>query len=185
VVQELREGRALPKQDLLSVFLTMPDEDGKFMADDVIKDNLLFVVTGGYETSSNTMANTLKFLAENPSILAEVLKGEEFNLHILFNVSLDAYIDILKMNVHLTCAEQSAIAEQKGEGLTWKDLKEMKYTWHVLQETTRLQPQVNAGFRVALEDIEYEGYTIPKGWKVLEIGMHNFVIPIMSCMCNS
>lgn len=74
---------------------------------------------------------------------------------------LDLY---LGMHLH---TEQLEIAAQKGEGLTWKDLKEMKYTWHVLQETTRLQPQVQAGFREAVEDIEYEGYTIPKGWKVL------------------
>jgi len=64
-------------------------------------------------------------------------------------------------------AEQLEIsAQSKGDGLTWKDLKEMKNTWHVLQETTRLQPQVQAAFREAVDDIEYEGYTIPKGWKV-------------------
>lgn len=80
MLQELRQGRALPNQDLLSVFLTTPYENGEFMADNVIKDNLLFVVAGGYETSSNTMAIALKYLAENPPILAQVLKGEPSSL---------------------------------------------------------------------------------------------------------
>jgi len=76
IVQELRQGQALPKQDLLSVLLTVPDEDGELMTDDVIKDNLMLVVAASYETTSKTMAIALKYLAENPSILEQVLKGE-------------------------------------------------------------------------------------------------------------
>ena len=80
-------------QDLLSVFLTVPYEGGQFMTGEVIKDNILFVFAAGFETSSNTMANTLKFLAETPSILAEVRKGKKLSVPPLhcFNGCVRAY----------------------------------------------------------------------------------------------
>ncbi len=43
----------------------------------------------------------------------------------------------------------------------------MKYTWWVMQETLRLQPPVQATFREALQEFEYEGLRIPKGCKVI------------------
>lgn len=67
-------------------------------------------------------------------------------------------------------SEQEAIAKGKapGEFLTWEDLAKMKYTWRVALETLRLYPPVLATFRTAMKDIEFGGYTIPKGWKVSE-----------------
>jgi cytochrome P450 family 26 subfamily A len=43
----------------------------------------------------------------------------------------------------------------------------MKYTSWVIQETLRLQPPVQAAFREALQEFEYEGFRIPKGCKVI------------------
>ena len=64
-------------------------------------------------------------------------------------------------------AEQKGIAEEKaGAPLSWEDTRKMKYTWRVCQETLRLQPPVQAAFRKAIQDFEYEGHTIPKGWTV-------------------
>ncbi|KAL0353630.1 UNVERIFIED_CONTAM: Beta-amyrin 28-monooxygenase [Sesamum angustifolium] len=42
----------------------------------------------------------------------------------------------------------------------------MKYTWKVALETLRMIPPAFGGFRKALEDIEFEGYIIPKGWQI-------------------
>jgi cytochrome P450 family 26 subfamily A len=42
----------------------------------------------------------------------------------------------------------------------------MKYTWQVMQECLRLQPAVEVGFRECIKEFEYEGFTIPKGWRV-------------------
>jgi cytochrome P450 len=42
----------------------------------------------------------------------------------------------------------------------------MKYTWQVIQECLRVQPAVEVGFRECIKEFEYEGFTIPKGWKV-------------------
>lgn len=43
----------------------------------------------------------------------------------------------------------------------------MKLTWRVAQETLRTVPPIFGNFRVALKDIEFDGYFIPKGWQVL------------------
>ena len=61
-----------------------------------------------------------------------------------------------------------------GEELSWKDVKDMKYTWQAVQETLRMSPPVFGSFREAIVDIEYKGYTIPKGWKVSHSSSLNF-----------
>ncbi|KAL2483479.1 Cytochrome [Forsythia ovata] len=43
----------------------------------------------------------------------------------------------------------------------------MKYTWQVARESMRIFPPIFGSFRKAIDDIEYDGYTIPRGWKVL------------------
>ncbi|GLJ28952.1 hypothetical protein SUGI_0571200 [Cryptomeria japonica] len=43
----------------------------------------------------------------------------------------------------------------------------MKYAWQAVQETLRMFAPGFGGFRKAITDIHYEGYIIPKGWKVL------------------
>jgi cytochrome P450 len=53
-----------------------------------------------------------------------------------------------------------------GENLTLEDMKKMKYTWQVARESMRLFPPIFGSFRKAIADIEYEGFTIPRGWKV-------------------
>jgi cytochrome P450 len=42
----------------------------------------------------------------------------------------------------------------------------MKFTWQVAQETLRIDPPIFGNFRTAHEYIEFDGYCIPKGWKV-------------------
>lgn len=57
--------------------------------------------------------------------------------------------------------------KRPGESLTMDDIKKMKYTWQVARESMRLFPPIFGSFRKAITNIEYEGFTIPKGWKVL------------------
>ena len=67
--------------------------------------------------------------------------------------------------------EQEEIAKNKahGEALTWEDLTKMKYTWRVASEMLRINPPVNLNFRRTMQDIEYGGFIIPKGWQVCHI----------------
>jgi cytochrome P450 len=57
-------------------------------------------------------------------------------------------------------------SKRRGESLNVEDIKKMKYTWQVARESMRLFPPIFGSFRKAITDIEYEGFTIPKGWKV-------------------
>lgn len=59
--------------------------------------------------------------------------------------------------------------KRHGESLTIEDTKKMKYTWQVARESMRLFPPIFGSFRKAVADIEYEGFTIPRGWKVLHL----------------
>ncbi|PIA58682.1 hypothetical protein AQUCO_00500554v1 [Aquilegia coerulea] len=53
--------------------------------------------------------------------------------------------------------------------LNWADIKNMPITSRVIQETLRVASILSFTFREAVEDVEYEGYLIPKGWKVLPL----------------
>jgi len=135
--QDLRDGKNT--RDLLSMLLTSPLENENYMSMEDIKDNIVLMVFAGHDTSSITLALTLKYLYLNPHCLKEVIQ------------------------------EQQEIAKGKGAGeaLTWEDTRKMKYTWRCVQETIRLQPPVLGAFRSALQDFQYEGFTIKKGWMLM------------------
>ncbi|KAL0436102.1 UNVERIFIED_CONTAM: Beta-amyrin 28-monooxygenase [Sesamum radiatum] len=125
------------EDDLLSHLLVCPDENGKFMSESDIINNILLLLFAGHDTSSSAITMLIKTLAEHPQVYDEVLR------------------------------EQSEIASSKeaGECLQWEDIQKMKYTWNVVSETLRLWPPIFGAYREALVDIKYGGYDIPKGWK--------------------
>lgn len=134
----LREGKASTYQDLLSFLLSNVDEKGESLTDDEIKDNFVLLLFAGHDTSSSTLSVLLKFLAENPHCYQQVFK------------------------------EQQDIARSKeaGQRLEWEDLQKMKYSWSTVQEALRLLPPTQGGFRKAIKDFKYGGYTVPRGWKM-------------------
>ncbi|KAL3617678.1 hypothetical protein CASFOL_037999 [Castilleja foliolosa] len=135
----LEQKTASPTQDLLSHLLVTPSENGEFMSESVIVNNILLLLFAGHDTSTSTITMLIKVLAEHPHVYDAVLR------------------------------EQNEIASSKepGEFLEWGDIKKMKYSWNVLSETMRLLPPVIGGHREALVDINYAGYIIPKGWKLI------------------
>jgi retinoid hydroxylase len=63
-----------------------------------------------------------------------------------------------------------ARAEQQNlssEPITPELLKQMPYLDQVIKEVMRIVPPVGGGFREVLQDCEYGGFKIPKGWSVL------------------
>ncbi|XP_049376285.1 abscisic acid 8'-hydroxylase CYP707A2 [Solanum stenotomum] len=64
--------------------------------------------------------------------------------------------------------EQEGIIRE-GKVLSWADTKKMPMTTRVIQETLRAASILSFTFREAVEDVEFEGYLIPKGWKVLPL----------------
>ncbi|KAK4492219.1 hypothetical protein RD792_003019 [Penstemon davidsonii] len=134
----LEQKNSIPTQDLLSHLLVSLDENGKFMSESLIVNNILLLLFAGHDTSSVLITMLMKNLAELPHVYEKVLK------------------------------EQNEIASSKEEGefLQWEDIQKMKYSWNVVCETARISPPVFGAFREAITDINYAGYDIPKGWKM-------------------
>ncbi len=51
--------------------------------------------------------------------------------------------------------------------ITIDSLKQMTYLDRVLREVERMYPPIGGGFRGVLEEFEFNGYRVPKGWQVL------------------
>ncbi|KAK9280488.1 hypothetical protein L1049_014180 [Liquidambar formosana] len=135
---DLAENKASPTQDILSHMLLTSDEDGQYMNEMDIADKILGLLVGGHDTASAAITFVVKYLAELPEIYDEVFK------------------------------EQMEIAKSKapGEMLNWEDIQKMRYSWNVACEVMRLAPPLQGGFREALNDFIYAGFSIPKGWKL-------------------
>nr|AAX59903.1 13-alpha-hydroxylase [Taxus chinensis] len=136
---ELRAGTASENQDLLSVLLTFTDERGNSLADKEILDNFSMLLHGSYDSTNSPLTMLIKVLASHPESYEKVAQ-EQFGI---------------------------LSTKMEGDEIAWKDLKEMKYSWQVAQETLRMFPPIFGTFRKAITDIHYNGYTIPKGWKLL------------------
>ncbi|GAV65167.1 LOW QUALITY PROTEIN: p450 domain-containing protein, partial [Cephalotus follicularis] len=90
----------------------------------------------------------LAFAAHDTTIsiaLTFKMLGEHPNF---YNILLKEHYDIMSN-------------KKLGENLTLEEIKKMKY-----RESMRLFPPIFGSFRKAIVDIEYEGFTIPRGWKV-------------------
>nr|AFP74115.1 ABA 8'-hydroxylase CYP707A2 [Phelipanche ramosa] len=127
--------------DLLGSFM----EDGEEgLTDEQIADNIIGVIFAARDTTASVLTWILKYLAENPGVLQAVTE------------------------------EQEAIVKGKEEcgqekGLNWADTKKMPITTRVIQETLRVASILSFTFREAVEDVEFDGFLIPKGWKVLPL----------------
>ncbi|KAL2342634.1 hypothetical protein Fmac_003919 [Flemingia macrophylla] len=135
---DLAEGKASATQDILSHMLLTCDESGQFMNEFDIADKILGLLIGGHDTASAACTFVVKYLAELPQIYDTVYQ------------------------------EQMEIAKSKspGELLNWDDINKMKYSWNVACEVMRIAPPLQGGFREAINDFVFNGFSIPKGWKL-------------------
>ncbi|KAL2483469.1 Cytochrome [Forsythia ovata] len=102
-------------------------------------DNVVLLVFAAHDTTSFAIAMTFRMLGHHPNCYSTLLQEHD---------------DILR-------------SKRPNEVLTYEDTKKMKYTWQVARESMRIFPPIFGSFRKAIDDIEYDGYTIPRGWKVL------------------
>ncbi|KAL8488237.1 hypothetical protein ACS0TY_024041 [Phlomoides rotata] len=135
---DLVEGKATPTQDVLSHILSLRDDDGKEHPEFYIADKIFGLLMAGHDTVASACAAIVKYLAELPHIYDAVYQ------------------------------EQMEIKKSKapGELLNLGDVQKMKYSWNVALEVMRLSPPLPSGLREALTDFTYNGFHIPKGWKI-------------------
>ncbi|XP_039137326.1 cytochrome P450 90B2 isoform X1 [Dioscorea cayenensis subsp. rotundata] len=108
-----------------------------------ILDLLLSLLFAGHETSSMALTLAIFFLEGCPKAVEE-----------------------LRVEHH----EINRKKKERGEiGLNWDDYKQMEFSQCVINETLRLGNVVNFVHRKALKDVQYKGFDIPSGWKVLPV----------------
>ncbi|XP_060210032.1 beta-amyrin 28-monooxygenase-like isoform X3 [Lycium barbarum] len=75
---------------------------------------------------------------------------------------------VIGESLEFLSTEQMEIAKSKapGELLNWNDIQKMKYSWNVACEVLRLASPLQGAFREALVDFMFNGFYIPKGWKL-------------------
>eukprot|EP00250_Pteridium_aquilinum_P011344 c20002_g1_i2 orf=300-1694(-) len=127
--------------DFLGTLLAHEGEEGGLTQEQVV-DNIIGIIFASRDTTASVLTWLFKFLKSSPALLESVT------------------------------AEQESIRQKKTHHdykLTWEDTKSMRLTSRVIQETLRVATILSFTFREAVEDVEYKGYIIPKGWKVLPL----------------
>ncbi|XP_022136036.1 abscisic acid 8'-hydroxylase 4 [Momordica charantia] len=141
IIMERREKR-VSERDLVGHLLSFRDEKGETLSEDEIADNIIGVLFAAQDTTASALTWILKYLHDN---------------HKLF---------------HAVRAEQMEIYRTNCEGripLSWAQIKDMPFTHRVVLESLRMASIISFTFREAVVDVEYKGYLIPKGWKVMPL----------------
>ncbi|XP_052205757.1 abscisic acid 8'-hydroxylase CYP707A1-like [Diospyros lotus] len=141
IISETREKR-LAQKNLLSSLLNYCDEEEQVLSDDQITDNVVGVLFASQGTTASALAWVIKYIHDYP-LLREAVERE-----------------------------QQAIYEANDGGrrpLTWDQTRNMPYTYKVVLETLRMATVLSYTYRVAVEDVEYKGMLIPKGWRVMPL----------------
>ncbi|KAK3423221.1 abscisic acid 8'-hydroxylase CYP707A1 [Eucalyptus grandis] len=147
IIADRKEKRIFGK-NLLGHLLDSKDENGETLTDEQIADNIIGVLFAAQDTTASVMTWILKYLHDNPKILEGVK------------------------------AEQNTIHRSNDEGfqpLSWSQTRRMPISHRVVLEALRMASIISFTFREAVADVEYKGYLIPKGWKVMPLfrNMHH------------
>ncbi|CAL0312124.1 unnamed protein product [Lupinus luteus] len=137
-----RKEQRLMEKDLLGHLLNYKDEKGHMLSDDQIADNVIGVLFAAQDTTASVLTWILKYLHDDQKLL-EAIKSE-----------------------------QTAIYEANQRGkmpLNWGQTRNMPITYKVILESLRMASIISFTFREAVVDVEYKGYLIPKGWKVMPL----------------
>uniref|UniRef100_A0A7N0T0T1 Cytochrome P450 n=2 Tax=Kalanchoe fedtschenkoi TaxID=63787 RepID=A0A7N0T0T1_KALFE len=154
MLSQLIEKRRAKSSVIYNDMLSLLIQDSKYqLTDEEVVDQVITILYSGYETVSTTSMMAVKYLTDHPQVLQE-LRDE-----------------------HL------AIRSRKGlmDPIDWDDYKSMSLTRAVIFETLRLATVINGVLRRTTEEMELNGFVIPKGWKIYvytrEINYDPFLYP--------
>ncbi|XP_040383443.1 abscisic acid 8'-hydroxylase 3 [Oryza brachyantha] len=139
-----RRARGEPGGDLLGCLMQSRagGDDGALLTDEQVADNVIGVLFAAQDTTASVLTWIVKYLHDHPKLLEAVR------------------------------AEQAAIRAANDGGrlpLTWAQTRSMVLTHRVILESLRMASIISFTFREAVADVEYKGFLIPKGWKVMPL----------------
>ncbi|XP_060211153.1 beta-amyrin 11-oxidase-like [Lycium barbarum] len=139
----IAKNREAPKTNILDIMLdNQYDEEGKGLNDENIMKVLLWYTFSGYESVAKVATQTIMLLEKHPECLQKAKEEQE---------------EIVKRRA------------SPDAGLSFSEIGQMKYVGNVINETLRLGSTETVLFRDARTTVNINGYTIPKGWKVLAL----------------
>ncbi|XP_073148475.1 ent-kaurenoic acid oxidase 2-like [Henckelia pumila] len=127
------------KKDVMEGLREIKDEEGNQLSDIEVVDNIVSLLVGGYESTVLATMWAFYYLAKYPHVLQN-LRDEHSNI---------------------------MSKKQVGDFITYDEISTCEYTSKVVAETIRLANISAFVFRTASKDVEYKGYIIPKGWRVM------------------
>ncbi|KAL0709213.1 hypothetical protein Bca4012_016191 [Brassica carinata] len=129
--------------DFLERTLEELEKAGSSVNEDVIVSLIFTLSCITQDTTSKATCMAVKFISENPKVLAELKREHEAIL---------------------------ANREEKEGGVTWEEYRhKMTFTNMVIHESLRMTNLAPMMFRKVVKDVEIKGYTIPAGWIVMVI----------------
>nr|QPD79369.1 abscisic acid 8'-hydroxylase 3 [Impatiens walleriana] len=140
LIDERRENKSCSNGKDLLGFLLDSNND---LTGDQIADNIIGVLFAAQDTTATAMTWIVKYLHDHPKLLQAVT---------------DEQMEILQSN-----------NGGENDGLTWSQTRNMGITNKVVLESLRMASIISFAFREAVADVEYKGYLIPKGWKVMPL----------------
>lgn len=143
IMRERRGQAQAAGTGLLGCLMRSRGDDGApLLSDEQIADNVIGVLFAAQDTTASALTWIVKYLHDHPKLLEAVR------------------------------AEQAAVREATGGGrqpLAWAHTKSMALTHRVILESLRMASIISFTFREAVADVEYKGFLIPKGWKVMPL----------------
>ncbi|XP_078150046.1 cytochrome P450 87A3-like [Carex rostrata] len=112
------------------------------ITESIALDSIFALFLAGFEATSYAITLAFKLLSDHPQVIEKLEEEHE---------------QILKK---MGDREDSST-------VTWEDYKSMIFTSQVIKEILRLGNFSPVMFRKTMKDVEYKGYTIPKGWQVM------------------
>ncbi|XP_075672493.1 cucurbitadienol 11-hydroxylase-like [Castanea sativa] len=141
IYEERKRNPEIGKGDFLDQIL-MDMKTETFLTDKFIIYVMFGLLLASFETISSTLTLAIKLLSEKPKVVQELTEEHEA---------------IIKSR------------EDANSGLTWKEYKSMTFTHNVVNESLRLASVAPGILRKTIQDIEVNGYTIPKGWSLMVV----------------
>lgn len=129
-----KKSRREEQTDIMSMLVAARYEDGRYMSDEEIRDELMTVLIAGHETTATSMAWVVHHLLRNPDVLATVQAEVE---------SVSGYAPTSK--------------------LTAEQVTELGYLDAVIRETARINPVVPIVVRFLETDMRIGDYELPAG----------------------